>query len=219
MYTQNGSRDTRFEALIVNVPWPQWLAELEHSRYDNEKYVPITLVDNTLGYDSECAVLFPETVSIAGKPANHFGAILCDREAERFRRRLRRRRPAGLNVPPDAALLRPSSSPRTPTSCGTIHDRAHSHGDLPFDPFMICQRMPYWMYSLEELRCDHRVRRGDGAERMGRRTPATRSTRSSSTGSPLPGDRSRVRTMTGSAASSCSPTCTTTTRCGGRTTA
>ncbi len=28
------------------------------------------------------------------------------------------------------------------------------HGDLPFDPFMIRQRSPYWMYSLEELRCD-----------------------------------------------------------------
>ncbi|MGH2926367.1 MAG: DUF6421 family protein [Solirubrobacterales bacterium] len=27
-------------------------------------------------------------------------------------------------------------------------------GDLPFDPFMIRQRSPYWMYSLEELRCD-----------------------------------------------------------------
>ena len=35
-----------------------------------------------------------------------------------------------------------------------IHDRTHSHGDLPFDPFMIKQRMPYWMYALEELRCD-----------------------------------------------------------------
>jgi hypothetical protein len=35
-----------------------------------------------------------------------------------------------------------------------IHDRTHSHGDLPFDPFMIRQRMPYWMYALEELRCD-----------------------------------------------------------------
>ena len=35
-----------------------------------------------------------------------------------------------------------------------VHDRAHSRGDLPFDPFMIRQRMPYWMYSLEELRCD-----------------------------------------------------------------
>ena len=27
-------------------------------------------------------------------------------------------------------------------------------GDLPFDPFMIKQRMPYFLYSLEELRCD-----------------------------------------------------------------
>ena len=35
-----------------------------------------------------------------------------------------------------------------------IHDRAHSRGDLPFDPFMIRQRQPYWMYALEELRCD-----------------------------------------------------------------
>jgi hypothetical protein len=35
-----------------------------------------------------------------------------------------------------------------------IHDRTHSHGDLPFDPFMIRQRAPYWMYALEELRCD-----------------------------------------------------------------
>lgn len=35
-----------------------------------------------------------------------------------------------------------------------IHDRTHSHGDLPFDPFMIKQRMPFWMYALEELRCD-----------------------------------------------------------------
>ena len=157
MYTQNGSTDTRFEALIVNVPWPQWLAELERSRYDNAKYVPITLVDNTLGYDSECAVLFPETVSIAGKPANHFGGILCDREAERFRRVGSAAADLlGLNVPPDAAALLRSEqlSQDAYELWDLIHDRAHSHGDLPFDPFMIRQRMPYWMYSLEELRCD-----------------------------------------------------------------
>lgn len=35
-----------------------------------------------------------------------------------------------------------------------VHDRTHSHGDLPFDPFMIKQRQPFWMYALEELRCD-----------------------------------------------------------------
>ena len=84
MYKQNASRDTCFEALIVRVPWPAWLAELERT-YDNAKFVPVTLVDHTDGYDSECAVLFPETVAVDGPPANHFGAIFCDREAGRFR--------------------------------------------------------------------------------------------------------------------------------------
>jgi hypothetical protein len=158
MYLQNGvNRDTRFEALIVRVPWPAWLAELEVDRYDNAKFVPVTLVDHTAGYDSECAVLFPETVSVAGKPANHFGGIFCDREAERFRRVVRAAADTvGVNLPPDAAALLASErlSLDAYVMWDLIHDRAHSRGDLPFDPFMIRQRMPYWMYSLEELRCD-----------------------------------------------------------------
>jgi hypothetical protein len=157
MYKQNGSRDTCFEALIVRVPWPDWIAELERSRYDNPKFVPVELLAATRGYDSDCAVLFPEMVSVDGRPVNNFGAIFCDREAERLRR------VAGaaadllaLNVPPDAARLLASSdtSQQAYILWDLIHDRAHSHGDLPFDPFMIRQRAPYWMYSLEELRCD-----------------------------------------------------------------
>jgi hypothetical protein len=157
MYLQNASRDTRFEALIVRVPWPAWLAELERTRYDNPKFVPVTLVDYTAGYDSECAVLFPETVSVAGKPVNHFGGIFCDREAARFRATSARAvETLRLNLPPDAAALLESEqlSRDAYELWDLIHDRAHSHGDLPFDPFMIRQRMPYWMYSLEELRCD-----------------------------------------------------------------
>jgi Family of unknown function (DUF6421) len=157
MYKQNGSRDTCYEALLIRVPWPDWIAELERTRYDNPKFVPVELIEGTRGYDSECAVLFPETVSVAGRPVNNFGAIFCDREAERLRR------VAGaaadllaLNLPPDAAaLLRsPAISQQAYILWDLIHDRAHSHGDLPFDPFMIRQRAPYWMYSLEELRCD-----------------------------------------------------------------
>jgi uncharacterized protein DUF6421/uncharacterized protein DUF4350 len=158
MYTQNGSRDTRFEALLVAVPWPDWLAELERDRYDNAKFVPVTLTDHTAGYDSECAVLFPETVSVATKPeVNHFGAIFCDRESERFRRVVGAAADTvGVNLPPDAAALIHSEelSIEAYAMWDLIHDRAHSRGDLPFDPFMIRQRMPYWMYSLEELRCD-----------------------------------------------------------------
>ncbi|MDQ6777736.1 MAG: DUF6421 family protein [Actinomycetota bacterium] len=88
---------------------------------------------------------------------NNFGAIFCDREAERFRR------VAGaaaellrLNPPPDAACLltSPSLSRDAFMLWDLIHDRNHSHGELPFDPFMIRQRAPYWMYALEERRCD-----------------------------------------------------------------
>src|SRR5205085_6095403 len=98
-----------------------------------------------------------ETVSVAGRPVNNFGAIFCDREADRLRR------VAGdavellrLNLPPDAMrLLSDRQIAREAYILwDLIHDRAHSHGDLPFDPFMIRQRAPYWMYSLEELRCD-----------------------------------------------------------------
>ena len=157
MYKQNASRDTCFEALIVRVSWPAFVAELERSGYDNAKFVPVTFVDYTAGYDSECAVLFPETFSTAERPPSYFGGIFCDREAERFRRvcgqaaELLR-----LNLPPDAACLltSPELSAHAYVVWDLIHDRTHTHGDLPFDPFMIRQRSPYWMYSLEELRCD-----------------------------------------------------------------
>jgi uncharacterized protein DUF6421/uncharacterized protein DUF4350 len=157
MYKQNGPRESVFEALVIRVPWPDFVAELERTRYDNPKFVPVELLDATRGYDSECAVLFPETVSVAGRPVNNFGAIFCDREAARLRR------VAGaaadllsLNLPPDAArmLADPGLSQQAYILWDLIHDRAHSHGELPFDPFMIRQRSPYWMYSLEELRCD-----------------------------------------------------------------
>ncbi len=157
MYKQNGSRDTCLEALHIRVPWPEWIAELERTRYDNEKFVPVQLLAGTRGYDSECAVLFPEMVATAERPVNNFGAIFCDREAERLRRVGGRAvELLALNLPPDGARLvrEPALSEQAYILWDLIHDRAHSHGELPFDPFMIRQRAPYWMYSLEELRCD-----------------------------------------------------------------
>jgi hypothetical protein len=157
MYKQNGPREKCFEALIVRVPWPEWIAELERTRFSNPKFVPVQLVDSTRGYDSECAVLFPEMVSTAERPPNNFGAIFCDREAARLRRVAGAAADLlGLNLPADAALLLadPATSEQAYILWDLIHDRAHSHGELPFDPFMIRQRAPYWMYALEELRCD-----------------------------------------------------------------
>jgi hypothetical protein len=157
MYKQNGSPDTCFEAILVRVPWPEWIARLEATRYDNAKFVPVELVAATRGYDSECAVLFPEQVAVAERQPNNFGAIFCDRESARLRRVVTAAADLlQINVPPDAARLLVSAdvSQQAYILWDLIHDRAHSHGDLPFDPFMVRQRAPYWMYSLEELRCD-----------------------------------------------------------------
>ncbi|MGH2860100.1 MAG: DUF6421 family protein [Solirubrobacteraceae bacterium] len=157
MYKQNGSPDTCFEAVLVRVPWPDWIAELEATRYDNPKFVPVELVAATRGYDSECAVLFPEQVAVAERQPNNFGAIFCDRESARLRRVATAAADLlQINLPPDAARLLsdPETSKLSYILWDLIHDRAHSHGELPFDPFMVRQRAPYWMYSLEELRCD-----------------------------------------------------------------
>ncbi|RJL20528.1 DUF6421 family protein [Bailinhaonella thermotolerans] len=158
MYTQNGNPNRNFEAVLIRTVWPSWLADLERERYDNPMFVPIAFVDFTAGYDTDSAVLFPETVSVHDKPERFtWGGIFCDREAARFRAvSAAAARTLKLALPPDAARLLESQELAQDTFVlwDLVHDRTHSHGDLPFDPFMIKQRMPYWMYALEELRCD-----------------------------------------------------------------
>ena len=156
MYTQNGNLDRNVEALVINVVWPQWLAELEQT-YDNPMFLPVNFVDFTPGYDTNSAVLFPETVAVREVPKFHWGAIFCDREAARFRRiSTAAAQTLGLQLPPEAERLvhHQGLAQSAFAMWDLIHDRTHSHGDLPFDPFMIKQRMPFWMYALEELRCD-----------------------------------------------------------------
>ena len=157
MYTQNGSRNRHVEAVLVQVIWPDFVAELEESDYSNGLFVPIRFLDFTPGYDTNSAVLFPETVAMRQIPTFTWGAIFADREAARFRRVLR----AAVNVTklelPDLAaelLDDQTLTEETFVMWDLIHDRTHMRGDLPFDPFMIKQRMPYFLYSLEEMRCD-----------------------------------------------------------------
>ena len=156
MYTQNGNPNRNFEAVVTRTFWPDWLAEQERT-YDNAAFVPIAFVDFTAGYDTNSAVLFPETVAIRETSTFTWGGIFCDREAARFRLVARA---AATPCASAAAGRRPACSNDQQLAQETfvlwdlIHDRTHSHGDLPFDPFMIKQRMPFWMYALEELRCD-----------------------------------------------------------------
>jgi hypothetical protein len=157
MYTQNGSRDRHLEAVVVEVRWPQVAAELEAGAFRNALFVPIRFVAFTAGYQTNSAVLFPETVAMRSIPTFTWGAIFADREAARFRRVVRAgAEVTGLALPPDALRLLDDQelAEETFVIWDLIHDRTHMRGDLPFDPFMIKQRMPYFLYALEELRCD-----------------------------------------------------------------
>jgi hypothetical protein len=157
MTTQNGSADRLLEALLVDVIWPEFIDALERDSYPNALFVPIRFVDFTGGYDTDSAVLFPETVAMKELIPFTWGAIFQDREAARFRRVVAAAADiTKLELPDDARRLLGDQqlAERAFVLWDLIHDRTHMRGDLPFDPFMIKQRMPYFLYSLEELRCD-----------------------------------------------------------------
>ena len=170
MYTQNGSTDRLMEAVLCEVIWPDFVAEVEATRYTNPLFVPIRFHDFTPGYDTHSAVLFPESVAVTprevpGAPAGTpprlpeftWGAIFADREAARFRHVVAKAAEiTRLDLPADAQHLIDDQdfAEKTFVLWDLIHDRTHMRGDLPFDPFMIKQRMPFFLYGLEELRCD-----------------------------------------------------------------
>ncbi|MBP5801013.1 hypothetical protein J2D78_02850 [Microbacterium maritypicum] len=157
MYTQNGSSDRLVEALIVETIWPKFIAALEAGDYGNKLFVSLRLVDFTPGYDTNSAVLFPETVAMREIPTFTWGAIFQDREAARYRRVTRAAAAiTNLDLPERASAMLDDQqmAEKTFVMWDIIHDRTHMRGDLPFDPFMIKQRMPFFLYSLEEMRCD-----------------------------------------------------------------
>ncbi|SCE05327.1 DUF6421 family protein [Streptomyces sp. PpalLS-921] len=158
MYTQNGNPDRNLEAVVLRMVWPEWLADLESTRYDNPLFCGITFEDFTAGYDTNSAVLFPETIAVREAPERFsWGGIFCDREAARFRRVTEAAvELLGVELPEDIREMVGDQKrcEQAFVLWDMVHDRTHSHGDLPFDPFMIKQRQPFWMYGLEELRCD-----------------------------------------------------------------
>ena len=157
MYTQNGNTSTHFEALIVKTFWPQWLALIEANGYDNKGFLTLMLEIATSGYSNHCATLFPETVSTSKDVKYTWGAIFADRESARFRKVASKAfEVTKLEIPGDMCMLLNNAllAQEVFALWDLVHDRTHMRGDLPFDPFMIKQRSPFWMYGLEELRCD-----------------------------------------------------------------
>ena len=170
MYTQNGSTNRFFEAVLCQTIWPDFVSALEADHYSNALFVPVRFLDYTPGYDTNSAVLFPESVAVTPRvpdgspegtsptlPAFTWGAIFADREAARFRSVVRHAiEITKLDLPAEAQKLLDGQNltEKTFVMWDLIHDRTHMRGDLPFDPFMIKQRMPFYLYGLEELRCD-----------------------------------------------------------------
>ena len=169
MYTQNGSTDRLVEAVVLEVIWPEFVSELEKT-FTNPAFLPVRFLDFTPGYLTNSAVIFPESVSVtarvpAGAPEGtaaalpdfNWGGIFADREAARYRKVVAAASEiTRLELPEGAlALLGDQKlAEQTFVMWDLIHARTHMRGDLPFDPFMIKQRMPFFLYGLEELRCD-----------------------------------------------------------------
>jgi hypothetical protein len=157
MYTQNGSTDRHVEALLVEVIWPRVRRALEAGDYGNRLFLPLRLLDFTRA-TTPTARCSSRRRWRCGRPRRSPGAR-SSRTARPRASAVSSARPAeitDLDLPEGAArmLADQELTEKAFVVWDLIHDRTHMRGDLPFDPFMIKQRMPYFLYSLEELRCD-----------------------------------------------------------------
>ena len=134
MYTQNGSRDRlRRGAASSRSSGPSSSRELEAGDYGNKLFVSLRLVDFTPGYDTNSAVLFPETVAMREIPTFTWGAIFQDREAARYRRVVRAASEiTKLDLPADAArMLDDQAAHRGDLRDVGPHPRPHAHARRP----------------------------------------------------------------------------------------
>ncbi|MFZ4078824.1 MAG: DUF6421 family protein, partial [Microbacteriaceae bacterium] len=139
MYTQNGSANRFVEAVLIEVMWPEFIAELEAGDYGNKMFLPLSFLDFTSGYDTNSAVLFPESVAMREVPTFTWGAIFQDREAARFRTVIEAAVDiTSLELPAEAEELLNDTvlAQHTFIMWDMIHDGTHMDGDLPFDQFM-----------------------------------------------------------------------------------
>ena len=99
MYTQNGNPDRNLEAVVLRMVWPEWLAELERTRYDNPLFCGITFEDFTAGLRHQLRRALPGDHRRARGPrALHLGRHLL--------------RPRGRPLPPGHRGRRRHPRPR-----------------------------------------------------------------------------------------------------------
>lgn len=157
MYLQNASNEIKFDCFLMRTVWPSWLADYERTNWPNQYFITADIKRYSKGYDSECAVFFPEMVAGFKKIPTKFGVIFRNREAARFQR-------TSLKA---AETLRLKATPQMQCFLNNlglienafslwdlIHDTTHQRGPLPRVLFKEKGRRPYWMHALEELRVD-----------------------------------------------------------------
>lgn len=157
MYLQNASNAFKFECFLTSIVWPAWLADYERMKWQNQYFITADIKRYSKGYDSECAVFFPEMVAGFKKIPTKFGVIFRNREAARFQKTsLRAAEKLHLQAMPQMwCFLNNLSLIESAFSLwDLIHDTTHQKGPLPRVLFKEKGRRPYWMHALEELRVD-----------------------------------------------------------------
>ena len=76
MYTQNGSANRLVEAVLVEVIWPEFIAELEAGDYTNKLFVPMRFLDFTARLRHELGRALPRDRRDARDPDVHVGRDL-----------------------------------------------------------------------------------------------------------------------------------------------
>ncbi|WP_297622905.1 DUF6421 family protein [Nocardia sp.] len=158
-YARNSGGNCKFEAMLVGEAWPEWLDDLERTRFRADSYRPLMLADFTAGYDARPGAFFPDTVSAPQRVVDGSDSSLslfaC--EAARFRAvcsavvaSLQMELPRELAM----ALHERRSSQQAFLLLGLLRDRSR-HTDA-FSPSTIPGEVPgpFWMQALEALRVD-----------------------------------------------------------------
>ncbi len=158
MVTQNGSPDRHVEAVLIEVVWPRVRRRPRGRRVleCDVRAHPVPRLHRRAMTRTRpcCSPRRSRCARSRTSPGVRSSPTVKPRASAGSSARPRRSRSSTCSADAQKLIDDQATTERAFVMWDLIHDRTHMRGDLPFDPFMIKQRMPYFLYSLEELRCD-----------------------------------------------------------------
>ncbi|MEC3920349.1 DUF6421 family protein [Nocardia sp. CDC160] len=159
IYARNSGGECRFEAMLVSETWPDWLDDLERTRFAADSYKPLMLADFTGGYEARPGAFFPDTISASRSAADNVDHSLhlfaC--EAARFRAvcstavsSLQMQLPRDYALP----LHEGHSSQQAFLLLGLLRDWSRPTADQLLGEIPDDERGPFWISALAQLRVD-----------------------------------------------------------------